>query len=170
MPALPHAPSKSSTGRPSPGWQRAASSTRTTPIASATRRRKRSSKHKKRDLDALGDWLLAYYRKLIAAARDERQGPCGRAALPVANRFRLPLDGRLAGQSTGHAEGAQPARGDTGKGSQPGGDHGRSLRYRLHGGPLLQGEGREAGARWPRPAPTTITPPRRRSCWRRLSF
>ena len=42
--------------------------------------------------------------KADRAPRDARQGPGGRFAFPVADRFRLPLDGRLAGQQEGTLE------------------------------------------------------------------
>ena len=56
-------------------------------------------KHKKRDLDALGDWLLAYYRKLIA--RHGMRGKALAGELPFQWRtdFDYPwMDGWLANQ------------------------------------------------------------------------
>jgi len=65
--------------------------------------------------------------KAHCPARNARQGHCRRPALPVANRFRLPLDGRLACQPGGEDPGTKSVDGDPRKRSLPRGDHGRSL-------------------------------------------
>ena len=59
--------------------------------------------HQQRDLDALGDYLLDYYRPDDRPAGHDRQGPGRRAALPLADRFRFPLAGRLEGEPGRHA-------------------------------------------------------------------
>ena len=50
-------------------------------------------KHAHRDLEALGDHLLDYYRKLDRQARHDGQGRRRRFALLLADRFRVLLDG-----------------------------------------------------------------------------
>ena len=49
-----------------------------------------------RHLEGLGDYLLAYYDRAIAAAGLARQGRGRGGAVPLADGFRLLVDGRLA--------------------------------------------------------------------------
>jgi hypothetical protein len=56
-------------------------------------------KHKKRDLDALGDWLLDYYRKLIARHGMSRKALAGELPFKWQTDFDFPwMDGWLANQ------------------------------------------------------------------------
>ena len=56
-------------------------------------------KHKKRDLDALGDWLLAYYRKLIAKHGMRGKAIAGDLPFQWRTDFDFPwMDGWLANQ------------------------------------------------------------------------
>jgi hypothetical protein len=57
-------------------------------------------KHKKRDLDALGDWLLAHYRKLIAGYGMRGKALAGELPFTWRTDFDYPwMDGWLANQS-----------------------------------------------------------------------
>ncbi len=56
-------------------------------------------KHKKRDLDALGDWLLAYYRRLIARHRMHGKALAGELPFKWRTDFEYPwMDGWVANQ------------------------------------------------------------------------
>ncbi len=77
----------------------------------------------------------AYYDERDRGGAADRQGAGGRAAVPVADRLRLLLDGRLA-EEPGRRGRARHRRRDSRPGSHAGGHHGRPLRHGLHGGPL----------------------------------
>ena len=98
--------------------------------------------HHRRDLDALGDYLLECHRRAIDRAGMTGRALVGRRALPLADRFRLPLVGRLARNQEGTAEEREPDHGHPRPGPEPRRDHGRPLRHRLHGGLLREGPGR----------------------------
>ena len=113
----------------------------------------------KRDLDQLGDYLLDYYRKL---ARDTGSRRSSANAVPLENRFRIPLDGGWLRQPGRPRAGAQHRLRHPRPQSQRGDHDGRPLRHGLHGRhvrlSLRQERRRAYGGR---PARTTITPPRR---------
>ena len=70
-----------------------------------------------RDLDALGDWLLAHYRKLIARHGMRGKALAGELPFRWQTDFDFPwMDGWLR-QPDGERPGTQPAGGDPRKGS-----------------------------------------------------
>ena len=77
-------------------WPRARSSTRTTPTACATTARSGVLPYHGRHLEPLGDYLLGLLRAEDRGGEDDRQGAGRRPAVPLADRLRLPVDGRLA--------------------------------------------------------------------------
>ncbi len=130
-------------GGRSPGWPTASTSTRTTPIASAIRSRSRLLQHHHRDLEALGDYLLDYYRRLIEKAGMADEAAVGDLPFRWQTDFGFPWSGRLARQPAGQDRGARPGGRDSRPRPAPGGDHGRPLRHGLHGRLLREGPRRQ---------------------------
>ncbi len=92
--------------------------------------------HHHRDLDALGEFILSYYRKTVAAAGMTGKARRRRSALFLENGVSLPVDGRLAQQSRRPPRRARFNCRHSRARSTSGGHHGGSLRYSLHGRPL----------------------------------
>ncbi len=92
--------------------------------------------HFSRDLEPLGDYLLRYYRRLVAQGGPDRQGAGRRPAVSVADGLRFQVDGRLAEKSGSLAARARPHRRHPRPRPGPGGHHGRPLRHGLHAGSL----------------------------------
>ena len=131
-----------------------------------------SSHHRTRDLTRSAITCSADYREAIAAA-----GMTGaarvRASCPSGGDtdFEYPWMGGWLDNQDGTRARAQHRRRDPGPGPPPGGDHGRPLRHRLHGGRLRRRRAAATARASRPPAPTTTTrrpprccSPRRSSC------
>ena len=101
---------------------------------------RRARKHHRRDLEPLGDYLLARHTRAIAAAGMQGRALAGDLPFHWHTDFAYTWsDGWLRNQ--GADPRARPDRDHPRPPARSGGDHGRSLRHRLHGGPMLRGIG-----------------------------
>ena len=89
--------------------------------------------HQKRDLHALGDFLIGEYRAAIAAAGMEGVAYVGELAVQVGHRLRVRALRRLGRESGRPRVRAQHPDGDSGQEPFAGGGDGRPLRHRVHG-------------------------------------